>query len=323
MKKLNIEKCEDLSDVFCAVMGGRPESIREIEAFIVQSPLKELFFAEDLNIVINYDGFFADETIDAVYAMLPAELTLKDDKKWIMTPQTFHKLNAQKIQRPASKLVNISFPKAFRASTLYLEPKILEVIKLVKEQKQRKENAAKTAPAPKPVEKPVVPKKTKAQIEAEEKERKAAIRREKARLRMRKHRAEHPEARKSYYVRYADLSPEEREKQQKANRERNRVYREKNREKIRKTRNEQRAKMKQENPELLKEIDRQHNANANRKESCRRYYERHKQEVLQRTNNNPMKKVYNARYKAKKRLQQTAPIIASIVQGVLNSKISR
>ena len=48
MKKLNIEKCEDLSDVFCAVMDGRPESIREIEAFIVQSPLKELFFCRGL-----------------------------------------------------------------------------------------------------------------------------------------------------------------------------------------------------------------------------------------------------------------------------------
>jgi len=450
MQKINLEKCSDLADVFYAVMGGYTDNIREIEAFMLTSPLNKLIHSSDVERIVKYDGFFADETVDAVYALLPVKIPLKDGKSWIMSPQAFRKLNSAQINKPASRLINISFPKALLVyNTTYLE-KIREVIHLVNEVKKKtvesvvndnsnQVNAPQVSPhhnpnivniseiksTEKPLSVPVSDKskdvskpqdddfknetapsanalmsrqrkkveekqikkeelshkndeaslvptkfqeklkkalalqkrnrkkadrikqkrkeyetellKEEQQRNAEEQEKLAKIKdeqrkkfaeenpelakkRETARLRMQKQRAEHPEARKSHYVKYDDLSPEEREKKRLANRERNRIYREKHRLELRQSHNERRARLKAENPELLKEMDKKTNSNRNRAEICQRYYQNHKKELNRKTRKNPMRPIYLERYKLKKKLQTTGPIISALLQGLINSK---
>ena len=83
MEKFETEKLSDLADVFCSLMGGYPESIREIEEFMKNSPLKELIFASDVEQILKYDGFFSDETVDAVYTLLPVKIKLNQNKNII------------------------------------------------------------------------------------------------------------------------------------------------------------------------------------------------------------------------------------------------
>ena len=414
MKKFETDKIRDLTEVFFSVMGGEPESIKEIEEFMQKSPLRRLMFASDMERVLKFDGYFAEEVADAVYALLPVKIPLNDKQKMILTPQAFHKLNQQVGTRPACRVINISFPKAMEIYDEHFNDKISKVISAINDVNQKKSQpkAEKTPPqesvapsvmpeTPKtaPIEnKPEVKSKTETEVktqeekiqetqtermrleeecrklkaekkklseeykkvraerkrlederqkvdsekaklaearkeiaaekarlaeerkklEAEEKE--LEEKREKKRLYMRKRRAEHPEARKSYYKPLNTLSPEERERQREANNRRNAVYREKNREKLRQSHNERRAKLKAENPELLKEIDKMHNSTKNRKKAGRRYYKKHKKEIAQKARENPMVKVYKKRYEIKKRLEKTGPVLASLLQGLIAAK---
>lgn len=477
MQKLELNKIDDLADIFCAIMGGRPDGVEEIKSFMEKSPLKQLMFASDIDRIIEYDGFFAEEVIDAVYSLLPVKIPLDEHRKLVLTPQAFRKLNAAKVSRPASRIINISFPKATEVYKSHFETKFQRLVEVIHEIQQKKKtqmdeqtalritstekpstNAPQEAETPKPLppivvarlkkvaeekknkktperettrnikyltkkdieessmderlsqrkakrkiymdkyrtEKKAEEEKKKAELTpeelaliekekkrqrkqkrelnkalkeqekrreqrellkqqqkeenerliAEEQQRneeekkrkekkqnakkkrlektnpKLAEKREKNRLRMQKRRAENPEARKSYYVKYDDLPEEEREKKRQANRERNRRYREAHRLEIRKSHNERRARLKAENPELLKEMDRANNKKANRKETCHNYYQNHKEEVNRRTRENPMRKIYNQRYKEKKqRLAQTGPVISSLLVGILNAKL--
>lgn len=310
MKPFAVEKLEDLADVFCAVIGGCPDNIGEIEEYMLNSRLSRLFAAADMERILKYDGFFADETADAVYAILPTEIRLNENKTIVLTPQAFQKLNRAKINKPASRIINIPFPKAAEVYERHFDDKIQDVISVISAIKQKREEEEREAQRIKAAE-----EEKKAAEEA-----KKAERREKNRLRMRKRRAEHPEARKSYYKRLDTLSPEERERQREANNRRNAVYREKNREKLRQSHNECRAKLKAENPELLKEIDKMHNSTKNRKKAGRRYYKKHKKEIAQKARENPMVKVYKRRYKIKQRLKKTGPVLASLLQGIMAAK---
>ena len=414
MKKFETDKIRDLTEVFFSVMGGEPESIKEIEEFMQKSPLRRLMFASDMERVLKFDGYFAEEVADAVYALLPVKIPLNDKQKMILTPQAFHKLNQQVGTRPACRVINISFPKAMEIYDEHFNDKISKVISTINDinQKKAQSKAEKTPPqesvapsvtpeTPKtaPTEnKPEVKSKTEIEVktpeekiqetqtermrleeecrklkaekkklseeykkvraerkrlederqkvdsekaklaearkeiaaekarlaeerkklEAEEKE--LEEKREKKRLYMRKRRAEHPEARKSYYKPFNTLPPEEQERLRAANKSRNAVYREKNREKLRLSHNERRAKLKAENPELLKSMDKMHNENANRKEIGQRYYQKHKEEIKQKAQANPMVKVYKKRYETKKRLEKTGPVLASLLQGLIAAK---
>ena len=140
---------------------------------------------------------------------------------------------------------------------------------------------------------------------------------------MRKYRAEHPGERKSYYKKLSTLSPEEQEKKRAENNRRNAVYRAKHREELRTKANARRANLKEENPELLKKLDKQNNERANRKEIGHRYYLKHKEEILQKTNQNPMSKIYKQRYETTQRLKKTGPVILSLVAAIAAAKSKR
>lgn len=339
MKKFETDKIQDLTEVFFAVIGGKPENIREIEEFMQKTPLNQLIFAADMERVLKYDGFFSDEVADAIYALLPVKIALNDRQNLILTPQAFRELNHKTSLKPASRAITISFSKATTIFDVHFRDKMSAVVWAIKEAKQKRllreqEKAKEQAEQKK---KQAELEKKLAQIEAQRaqeqerkkiaaeeaklaEEKKTAERREKNRLRMRQYRAEHPEARKSYYKRLDTLSPEEQMRQRAANNSRNAVYREKNREKLRQSHNERRAKLKAENPELLKSLDKMHNESANRKETCRKYYQKHKAELALKAQANPMVKVYKQRYKVKKRLEKTGPILASLLQAILASK---
>lgn len=149
---------------------------------------------------------------------------------------------------------------------------------------------------------------------------KEELKREQNRLRMRKRRIDHPLERKSYYKKFATLTPDEQEKKRADNNRRNALYRAKNRERLRQKANARRANLKAENPELLKELDRKNNTRANRSEIGRRYYQKHKDEITMKAERNPMVKVYKKRYQIKKRLQKTGPILASLVAALAVTK---
>ena len=146
MRPFETNKIDNLADVFCAVIGGRPDSIREIDDFIKTSNLKQLLSAPDIEKVIKYDGFFADETIDAVYALLPVKLKLNSHLSMILTPQAFRKLNAATISKPASRLININFQKALSVTIFQFEKKFKEVkeaIEILQQQRKKAEEERK------------------------------------------------------------------------------------------------------------------------------------------------------------------------------------
>ena len=357
MQKFEVDKIEDLSDVFYAVIGGRPDNIEEIKEFIQRSPLQQLMYTSDVERILEFDGYFAEETVDAVYALLPVKIPLGENRNWIMTPNSFEKLNRRKIALPASRIVNISFTKAqevYNARFTKKVQKVMEKIAEVRQRREEREHLEREREAQKQKELEIrvrqydewkkqeqerlqrekmlreqqlkeqqereLREKQEAQRKAEEKALKEAQKREKARLRMQKYRAEHPEKRKSYYKPLDTLPARKRRRQRKANNKRNAVYRAKNKEQIRERHNARRAKMKAENPELLKELDRKHNMTRNRKEAGQRYYQKHKEEINQKARQNPMVKVYKRRYQIKKRLKKTGPVISALLQGLIAAK---
>lgn len=105
---------------------------------------------------------------------------------------------------------------------------------------------------------------------------------------------------------------------------RNEVYREKHRTKLCYKANLRRKLLKVQNPEALKLMDKENNAKADRKKISSAYYERHKDEIKQKSDVNPMVSVYKKRYKVKKRFQEkTGQQVLALLNGIINHKINR
>lgn len=297
MRNFETDKITDMADVFYAVLGGKPDNVKEIDAFMEHSPLKKLLYTSDIVRILEFDGFFADETVLAVYSLLPVKIRLNQKQSVIMSPTAFMKLNRERITRPHSRLINIPFPQAQEVMQNEYDLKIQRVIETLTDVKKKKYEKPRQTMTKKDIE------------------------REKNKLRMRKYRAEHPEKRKSYYKKFDDMTAEEQEKKRAENNRRNAIYRAKNRERLRQKAIARRAEMKTENPELLKELDKKNNAKANRSEIGRRYYQKHKEEINQKAAKNPMVKIYKQRYQTKKRLEKTGPMLASLLAGIAVAKI--
>ena len=254
MKSFETDKLDDLADVFYAVLGGRPDNIREIEEIMKTNNLSQLLFASDIEQIFKYDGFFADETIDAVYALLPVKIPLNKKKDLILLPQTFRKLNAARIPRPASHIVNIDFQKAFHIYGVCFNLKIQEVIQEIHSLQQQK-------------------KARKQELEQKSQHNKETN--------MPKKQSESPKI--------AALKKAREDK-------------------------------KSQKPELLKAIDKKNNAKPSCKKAKETDYLLNKEKVDLKNKNNPNRPTINKRYKAKKRLKKTGPIISSLLQGLLAVK---
>ena len=395
MKKFETEKITDLSEIFFALMGGCPEDIREIENFMKTSPLNQLMFASDIERIIKYDGFFPDETVDAVYSLLPIEIPLNAGKNEVLTVQAFRKINAARVALPASRVIDISFPKAISVYTRNYPDKNKKLVRILCNIKDQREenllyptNSSLNSEVKNEKQTPIKTKrpyrsarktrygsrykkgempqfvvkqmqKVKEEKERQQKEQEKEIKNELKRLKAEKEKEEKlkkQEASKIYIqkknrrqqkqilrereqqqqfrqeeqvkvwqeiarldnkkqelekrkntpfeqlsvedqekekqrrrmaelrkwrprkdtrIKIEDLTPEEQEIVREANRRRNAVYRERHREEIRASRNAARARLKQDNPELLKEMDRKNNAKPARKKAARNYYLTH------------------------------------------------
>ena len=138
MKAHKVEKVENLEDVFYAVLGGEPDSSLEMWDYLKENKLGKLLYDTDIDRLLHHDGYFAEETVDAVYALLPVAIPLSGGRRYLMNSRTFRRLNHEKSVLPNSKLVNISLPKAIEAYNSYYNQKMSMVIELIYEDKLRK-----------------------------------------------------------------------------------------------------------------------------------------------------------------------------------------
>ena len=309
MKEFQVEKIEKLEDVFYALMGGAPKDIKEIKEFLAHNKLNELLYSTDIERILEFDGFFAEETVDAIYSLLPAKIPLSGNRKWIMPPQVFRRLNHDKAMKSNSIIITIPFSMANKVYRQNIDGKMSEVIQIIHDLKQKKEGKRC--------------KNTKSAQDDQLKNLKAELKKIKSRINTKKYRMNHPDAQKSYYVKIEDLSEEQKEARRAENRKHNRKYRAMHRNEIRRKANERRSRLKEENPELLKEKDKEANRKANRKEICKRYYEKHKAEISQKAAQNPKVKIYKARYKAKKKLEKQRQATGQVVGAVSLAEKSR
>ncbi len=277
MKKFEVEKISDLSEVFYAMMGGKPEKIQEIEAFIVQSPLKELLFATDLNRILEYDGFFSEETIDAVYCLLPCKIPLSKDRNWLMTPQAFRKLSADRINRPASRFIEIPLSKANRVFFDRFRDKIAEFKRLYQEEQQEKQEKQEI--------------KIKVEEKQPEKEQRAA-------------QEATPQKKKWKYIPIDELPPEKQEERRAANRKHNDTYRKTRKLEISLRRKKWRIDLKEKDPEKLREYDKKLNSHRKERGYDERYFQKNKEKIQQKARENPKTNVYKRKYRNKLRFQE-------------------
>ena len=133
MKSHPVKKIENLEDIFFAVLGGEPETNTELREFVESNPLGKLLYNNDIDRVLYHDGYFAEEVVDSVYAVLPYAIPLADDQQFIMRPQTFRKLNYNKSKLPGSTLVDVSFPRALEIYERHFNHKVGVVIELTYE----------------------------------------------------------------------------------------------------------------------------------------------------------------------------------------------
>ncbi len=294
MKKFETQKANDLSDVFFAVMGGRPEKIEEIEAFMAHSPLKKLFFTADMNRILEYDGFFADEAVDAVYALLPAKIPLSATHSWLMTPQEFRKLNAARINRPASRFIDISLSKVTEIYFTHFKSKIYELKKLYQEAQKNKQDFQ---PAPKDLE--LLPKSEMKTNDVSKKQDQTEMS-------------------------LNALCVEERKERSAAARHAHNcvVYRQRHKQEISQKRRAARLKLKAENPDLLKEMDKKRNSLRKISGADRRYFQKHKAEIRVRLRENPKTNEYKRKHRNKKRFEtKTGPQILALLNGIMAAKL--
>ncbi len=314
MKRFNKNGFDDLSDIFCAWLGGVPEERGEVKDFLQSSRLSRLLSEHDLAEVFKGNVYFSEETFLAVYALIPVKLKA-GGKELALFPQVFNRLNLKAAEKPSARAVNIGFAEAAAVwEAFYPEKK--KYLDANRETLRKDNRKARN--------KTYSPEKYKLYRASLSEEKKAELR-EKSRLRMQRLRAENPEKAAADARKYWRQMPQEKKDYQRiVSRGRNRKYREENRETIRSRNNERRRRLKEENPELLKEIDRRHNQNANRQQSCCEYYLKNKEKIAAKAKENPKVKEYKRRYKLKQRFRNsTGKTILALLQGIADSKTCR
>ena len=314
MKRFNKNGFDELSDIFCAWLGGVPEEREEVKDFLRSSGLSCLLSEHDLAEVFKGNVYFSEETFLAVYALIPVKLKA-GGKELVLFPQVFNRLNLKAAEKPSTRAVNIGFAEAAAVLEAFY-PEKKRYLDANRETLQKDNRKARN--------KTYSPEKYKLYRASLSEEKKAELR-EKSRLRMQRLRAENPEKATADARKYWRQMPQEKKDYQRiVSRGRNRKYREENREAIRSRNNERRRSLKEANPEWLKEMDRRHNQNANRQQSCREYYLKNKEKIAAKAKENPKVKEYKRRYKLKQRFRNsTGRTILALLQGIADSKAGR
>lgn len=347
MKPYNFDKLADLSDLFYTIIGGKPEKLEEINEFLMQNPLGLLLAKHDVEKILIYGGFFAEEQIDSIYALLPVEINIKNNRRAILYPKDLRTLNANTARQSGSRLINVDFHKALRVHLKHFNEKVQAVLSRRKELQEEQENRAKAqakAEQEKIAKTQRVEKWWNAKAEAEQQskskqkapdqnQKKSSYDRVKYFLKQATMSEDELVAQREYKTEYMrnyrkqhpfENLPEDRKEEIRAgNRRRNAKRRQKDQARLNREANERRAKLKAEDPEALRELDRKNNAKANRKKICSDYYQRHKAEINQKARENPKVKLYKKRYEIKQRLKKTGPVLLSLLYGITAAKNSR
>ncbi len=276
-----------------------------------ENNLSKLLTSSDLQRLADGRACFSKETVMAVYGLLPLKLRVENIELNLF-PQAFYRLNYRAGKQDNVAIINISLS---RAAALYQEhtaPKL----KYIKENKNYLRHENEKAKNPQALKEASL--RYYHSLPEEEKKR----RNEQSKLRMQKYRTAHPEIIKQnnqkHREKYAKLSEIEKLSKKIENRIRNKKYRETHKEEIAARNKIYRAK---QDPEILKQKQQKYNQSAERKQSAKAYYEIHKQKIIAQAKNNPRTKIYQQRYKAKKRFQErTAPKIFALLQALAEAK---
>lgn len=111
MKRFNKNGFDELSDIFCAWLGGVPEEREEVKDFLRSSGLSCLLSEHDLAEVFKGNVYFSEETFLAVYALIPVKLKA-GGKELVLFPQVFNRLNLKAAEKPSARAANIGFAEA-------------------------------------------------------------------------------------------------------------------------------------------------------------------------------------------------------------------
>lgn len=314
MQPFHKDKIENLTDVFASWMGGYPETTAEVRKFLSDKKLDTLISVNDIDLIMEYNGYFSDKTAKAVYSLIPSTLKVKNGD-YALFEQTFNKLNRQTGLLKNSRVINASLLESVKIARRYYAAK----------KKYMDDNRAKLKSQNDQLRNPAYHseygreyyKRKKALLSEEEK----AEQREKSRLRMQRYRQEHPESVKRQNDKAnKNLSAIEKMFRTVALRITGKKYRSEHREEINAARRRQREKLRAENPEAVKEMYDKYNSSENAKQNKSKYYQRHKEEILRRARENPKTAEYKKRYKRKQRLKKTGPQIMSLLQGIIRFK---
>ena len=99
------------------------------------------------------------------------------------------------------------------------------------------------------------------------------------------------------------------------------VYRQRHKQEISQKRRAARLKLKAENPDLVKEMDKKRNSRRKISGSDRRYFQKHKAEIRARLRENPKTNEYKRKYRNKIRfITKTGPQILALLNGIVAAK---
>ena len=311
-------KINTLSDVFCAWMGGIPENDNEIKYFLSKhEDLAKLLTHRDIEHIVHFHAYFPDETLKAVYSLIPARVKLANGREFAVFEPHFIQMNTAEIKRINSRAVNTDMRIAYNIYIHNYAEKYMYM--------KKNYNKFRTAN-----QRALNPEQAKEwyrnrQLNMSEEEKK--LQRKKAREYARKWRAEHPES-------AVEAAAKQRKRRKHRNeiqiindrinsRKANRKYRQVHKEEIRQKQKETRLRLKEQNPELLKEMDKKANSSPKRAEICSTYYQKHKEEINRKAKENPNTQIYKKRYRIKKRWQETTgPMVMNLLQALALHKQS-
>ncbi len=309
MKKFEKNQLDSLADLFCAWAGGIPETFQDINTFMHQNKLHRFLTQDNVYHIFQGRAYLSSQAEEAFYQILPVKLKFKD-YELAFFPQSMHKLNYQASQQRGS--YELSIPPLLKLEIYQESGK--EKLAFIKENYNRLRYQNQKAKNPQSFKDAQARQKAKLTEEAK------ALRNEKARLRMQEYRKAHPESilRSNLKQKEKKLTDFEKLQQKIKNRQRNKKYREEHKEEIALKREAYRQSL---DKEALKLKQIAYNASENRKQNSKAYYERHKQEILAKAQNNPQTKIYKQKYKAKKRFQEkTGKVIFVLFFAIKNKK---
>lgn len=301
MLRYSKDNINSLSELFEAWIGGYPEQDDEIRFFLKETKLDSILGVSNVDVILRGEAYFPDVVLPAVYAVMPVAVELPQ-KEVRITLQELNKLNYQAMKHSDNThCLSISFGAANKLQDDFGEAKVLAIKNYPEQQKLKKELAEQ---------------RQRDEVEARKLRKEARERRLQEETELQQRRKEAQE-RKLHEKEEAKKAAAKKE----LNRKRNDVYRERHRLELREKAKQRRLIAKENDPEGLKQQDKINNQKYDRKKIGHDYYERHKEEICQKTNSNPKAALYKKQYKAKMRFKtNTGPKVLALLNGIINYK---